>query len=576
MVMLIGFSVAQFSSLLVSTLRFLERDSFATQTSEAQASFLKGLIGVLPQFSDKVNRRKILPSLLEETRKAGLVPFLLPNILAIATKMDDDTFRAEVLPGLKPLFAMKEPPQALLALLDSLPLLMGKCTPAVFRDEVMPLVYHSLGSEHPIVLENVLNKIPALSETIGFDSLKQQLLPQVMTVFSKTTMLSVKVNTLICFHSMVPILDKFTLTEKLVPLLAKIKTKEPAVMVATLAVHEAMGKKVTIEAIATLILPQLWQLSITPLLNAGQFAKFVAVIDELGARVKREHSAHLAELRRLEETSGAANGAGGAQGGARGDGAVDFESLVRGKGAAASKTEQRDVWADDSRAGTPAMPSFAPAMQPSYSSPPLPATPAYPPHNNTSNSFGTNHLGAKPAIVDATVFSSAAAAPVASFPVMSTLKVSLPAVPVYQSGSGLGGFQPMQPSRSTGGLASPPPPSSGPGYTGGKPNYNLGGAIPPSSSVFQAAAARPAYSAPNSYAASPPPTQSAPPPFQPTSSWVPMQPSGAAAIMSPPLQPTAARLGPPGFGGDVLQPKKVGLPAPKNDFGAWADFDPLK
>lgn len=63
------------------------------------------------------------------------------------------------------------------------------------------------------------------------------------SVFSKTTMLSVKVNTLSCFYSMVNILDKFTLTEKLVPLLARIKTKEPAVMIATLAVHE--GQRVS-------------------------------------------------------------------------------------------------------------------------------------------------------------------------------------------------------------------------------------------------------------------------------------------------------------------------------------------
>lgn len=50
---------------------------------------------------------------------------------------------------------------------------------------------------------------------------------------------------------MIKTLDKFTLTEKLVPLLAKIKTKEPSVMVATLAVHEEMGKKCEIEASAS-------------------------------------------------------------------------------------------------------------------------------------------------------------------------------------------------------------------------------------------------------------------------------------------------------------------------------------
>ena len=39
---------------------------------------------------------------------------------------------------------------------------------------------------------------------------------------------------------------------------------EPAVMMATLGVHEAMGAKVDREAIATLVLPQLWAMSMGP------------------------------------------------------------------------------------------------------------------------------------------------------------------------------------------------------------------------------------------------------------------------------------------------------------------------
>lgn len=203
---------------------------------------------VLPQFSDKVNRRKVLPSLLEETRKANLVPFLLPNIMYISGKMDTESFRLEVLPSLKPLFALKDPPQALIALLDNVKLLLDKCTPAVFREEVMPLIYASLESDNPIVLERALKVVPGLSESVDYTTVKQLLFPKIATVFTKTTQLSTKVNTLICFHSLIATLDKFTLTEKLVPLLSKIKTKEPAVMIATLAVHEAMGSKVEIDA----------------------------------------------------------------------------------------------------------------------------------------------------------------------------------------------------------------------------------------------------------------------------------------------------------------------------------------
>ena len=39
---------------------------------------------------------------------------------------------------------------------------------------------------------------------------------------------------------------------------------EPAVMLATLNVHESMGQKVDREAVATLVLPQLWTMSMGP------------------------------------------------------------------------------------------------------------------------------------------------------------------------------------------------------------------------------------------------------------------------------------------------------------------------
>lgn len=147
---------------------------------------------------------------------------------------------------------------------------------------------------------------------------------------------------------MVSTLDKATLTTKLVPLLAKIKTREPAVMMATLGVHEAMGAKVDREAIATLVLPQLWAMSMGPLLNQQQFGHFMKVIKDLGGRVEREHGEHLRDARRLESTGQSlqatdlngweesANGAGGE---------VDFETLVKG-GSGAPKSSG-DPWEDD-------------------------------------------------------------------------------------------------------------------------------------------------------------------------------------------------------------------------------------
>lgn len=96
-------------------------------------------------------------------------------------------------------------------------------------------------------------------------------------------------------------------------------------MLGTLAVQEAMGMKVDREAVATLVLPQLWAMSIGPLINVNQFQRFMDVIKTLGARVEKEHVQFLKDSQRIEDRS-AVNGFSSvpASMGAN----VDFESLV--------------------------------------------------------------------------------------------------------------------------------------------------------------------------------------------------------------------------------------------------------
>ncbi|KAK4048951.1 Protein kinase domain-containing protein ppk32 [Microbotryomycetes sp. JL201] len=517
-----------FSNLLVSTLNFLSRDAFNSQTTEAQTSFLKGLqqasfaswCRVLPRFSDKVNRRKVLPALLEETRKANLVPFLLPNILSIAAKMDVDAFRDQVLPSLKPLFALREPPQAVISLLDSCGIFVEKCSPSVFREEVMPLLYMSLESDNPVVLEKALKIVPQLSETLDYTTVKTTLFPKVATVFSKTTLLSVKVNTLICFHSMIKTLDKYTLTEKLVPLLAKIKTKEPAVMVATLAVHEAMGNKVEISAIATLILPQLWAMSMGPLLNMDQFEKFMSAIKRLGARVEEEHTRHLRELKRLEESNGA--------NARHHDGSVDFETLVKSGGLVngSARKVQNDLWADDSpRALTPVVsPPITPASQNMFTPVPSAAEVSRPTHSSRP-SYATTSSRSSPAQASH-AFSSVPTTPSTSS-LQPQYPSSFPAEPA--AANSLNSFASLQPSTTTRTQTTP-------SY---KPNYNLGGSAP-----LTGATVKPQWN-----------------------------------VIAPQAKPaTMAAATPPGYnaGLAVLEPQVVARAKPATMDFAWQDFDPLK
>lgn len=187
-----------FSSLAISTLNFLDPTTFASKPREEKATFLRGLVRVLPNFSERLKKGKILLSLLEEMKDPYLLPFLLPNVFEISKSLSKEEF-AVVLAKLQPLFALKDPPQNMLselegfpltpALLENMSLFEEKTSPALFREseltltsltaDVMPLIYNSLDSEHLPVQERVLKSVPHLCEILDYGTVQNILLTKI-------------------------------------------------------------------------------------------------------------------------------------------------------------------------------------------------------------------------------------------------------------------------------------------------------------------------------------------------------------------------------------------------------------
>ncbi|KAJ8078461.1 Protein kinase domain-containing protein ppk32 [Marasmius tenuissimus] len=464
-----------FSSLPISTLNFLDRSTFTAKTREEKISFMKGLTTVLDKFSDGLKTRKILPSLLEEMKDTHLLPYILPNVFKIASVLSSSQFAAMVLPSLKPLFAVKEPPNNMLTLLDNLPMLQSKTDKNTFKTEVLPLVYTALESEHSVVQEKALKMVPDLCETVDYAEVQGVMFPRVAVVCRKTRVLSVKVTTLETLLSMVKTLDTASLTQKMVPLLGQIRTKEPSVTMATLSVHEAMGFKVDREAVATLVLPQLWSMSIGPMLSLNQFQRFMSIVRKLGDRVEKEHAQYLRDSQRLEDRS-TLNTDGGVNM-ASFSGNVDFESLV-GKSSGGESAQQNGAsstggetsWEDDvwgSILGeSPSIPSSS--VQSVTSSPvPTPVqTQSRPPLSSPPSKFSPRaHQTSFPAVspnisrTPSSLSSSFSAVPQTK-PIQPTLGSSMSPMPSMSSGPPSMGMMfsqnttPLMPMTS-----SPPPPS---------------------------------------------------------------------------------------------------------------------
>ncbi|KAJ3297471.1 hypothetical protein HDU79_003553 [Rhizoclosmatium sp. JEL0117] len=349
-----------FDNLLVSTITFLETIVEKNQVTKAQ--FFKGLVQILPQYSMKTVNRKILPALLGELKDPLMSPFILPCLFWISENSSEQEFTTGILPSLKPIFQLNEPPQALLLLLSRMDIFMKKITSAdVFKrgpyppqhdiftndfkstdfnsTDVMPLLYTSLTTPHPQIQEQAIKTIPILLPNLDFSTVKSSLFPKLAHIYQTSTTLSIRVACLITLHAMLKLLDKFTVVEKVVPLLKGNTIREASVLVALLVVWEEVAKVVEKEVVAGVVLGECWKMAVDPCLNVKQFRRFMKVIREIGERVEEAQVKFLEERKGVMEVSPEVSGlkVGGAGGSGSGAGrsegvsqAPDFASLVRG------------------------------------------------------------------------------------------------------------------------------------------------------------------------------------------------------------------------------------------------------
>ncbi|KAK9771565.1 putative Kinase-like domain-containing protein [Seiridium cardinale] len=368
-----------FDNILVSTIRFL--DSFPEKTPNEKQSFMRGLNKVLPSFPKSVMERKILPALLEELKDKELLSLILQNVFKIIEILPSGkrSFSELVRPRLKEIFVTnikkeqaqeKDPARdaGLMMVLENTDTIAANSSGKEFKDDILPILMTAVESPTPALVDVAMRGLPAILPILDFSTIKNELFPVIATVFSRTNSLAIKVRGLqafvvLCGGSNDPsggsdgldgfgvekkrttssssALDKYTMQEKIVPLIKAIKTKEPAVMVAALNVMRVIGDVADAEFVAMDILPVLWNMSLGPLLDLKQFQSFMELIKSLSRRVEDEQTKKLQELsagntngKALEnEDFMAFGGITGTQFESTGNGgsADDFERLVKGK-----------------------------------------------------------------------------------------------------------------------------------------------------------------------------------------------------------------------------------------------------
>ncbi|KAF2131778.1 hypothetical protein P153DRAFT_374556 [Dothidotthia symphoricarpi CBS 119687] len=371
-----------FDNVLVSTIRFL--DSLPGKTPNEKSQFMKGLPKILIQFPKSVLEKKILPALLEEMKDRELLTLILQNVFKIVTVLPSGkrAFTDKVIPKLRETFLSTPAPSAkgvaqerdslkeagLMVLLENMQTAAENSSGKEFKENILPIVNYALESPTHSLVDAALRTLPVVLPMLDFSTIKNELFPVIAAIFAKTSSMGIKIRGLEAFKTLcggggedsndlqsdgltgmvhapkakssnVSILDKYTIQEKIIPLLRGIKTKEPAVMMAALDVFKAISNLLDSDFLAMDVLPIVWQFSLGPLLNLPQFQAYMSLIKSMSARVENEQTRKLQELgtgntittSRSEFMSfGGTSTSNGLDSSSNGNGDTDFEALVRG------------------------------------------------------------------------------------------------------------------------------------------------------------------------------------------------------------------------------------------------------
>ena len=137
-------------------------------------------------------------------------------------------------------------------------------------------------------------------------SLKSALLPKIRSVCMTTTLLSVRVNSLICVGKLVDYMDKWQVIDDVLSWMSSIPSKEPAVIMAIVGIYKLAVSSsklgLTKEEMANKALPFLIPLSIENGLTVQQFNIIVSLVREMMTKIETEHRTKLEQLSSIQDS----------------------------------------------------------------------------------------------------------------------------------------------------------------------------------------------------------------------------------------------------------------------------------
>lgn len=236
-----------------------------------------------------------------------MIPFVLPNVFAIAAKCSRDEYQQHLHVHLKRAMKLDEPMQILLILIQNIETFLKLANSDDIKTDVLPLLNRALESSVQEIQELSLAIVPTFTDFVDAKTIRSAFLPRIKKLCLDTRSVAIKVMCFVCIGKLLATMDKWTVSDDILPFLTQIKTRDAAVMMGILGIlklvldNDKLG--MTKEVICNKIIPFLMPLCVANDLSLSQFNTLMALIRKMVEQVDTEQRTKLHQFNAIQQTA---------------------------------------------------------------------------------------------------------------------------------------------------------------------------------------------------------------------------------------------------------------------------------
>ncbi|XP_069967911.1 SCY1-like protein 2 isoform X2 [Bactrocera oleae] len=284
--------IKYFSDPAVNALKFLDVVNMK-DTSQKSHFYKNTLMEAMPLIPRKLWWQNVWPMLQAEISNGEVLAAVLQPVIKLIQEASPGEYESIMAPTMKVIFGSPKSIQATVTLLENLHLIIEKTAPGDVTTDIIPMLFFAFESSTIQVQSAAVVAVTNVFDNIEDVSIRRMVIPKVKSVFEKN-LADPKIvqNVLICIDGLMDKLERTQVMEEVLQLLGDVRIPEPDIVMRTVHIyHKLVVDKtygLTVETMATHVLPLLIPHTVNPGLNLEQYCMLVEVLQEMLEQIDRQ------------------------------------------------------------------------------------------------------------------------------------------------------------------------------------------------------------------------------------------------------------------------------------------------